>query len=80
MFTVFIGQCALIKKVSLMCVIGIIVGVGVGLTRDCSTIMVAQYFKKNRELVEMITVAGSGLGIVCMSTYFKRSIDAFGWR
>lgn len=59
---------------------GIIVGIGVGLTRDCSTIMVAQYFKKKRELVEMIIVSGSGVGIALMSIYFKEAIDAIGWR
>lgn len=59
---------------------GIIVGIGVGMTRDCSTLMIAQYFKKKREFVEIITVAGSGLGVVFMSNYFKKSIDLFGWR
>lgn len=42
--------------------------------------MVAQYFKKKRELVEIVTVAGSGMGIVFMSTFQKKSLDAFGWR
>lgn len=59
---------------------GIIVGLGVGITRDCSIIMIAQYFKKKREFVEALTVAGSGLGIVIMSTFLKKSIDAFSWR
>lgn len=59
---------------------GIIVGVGVGFTRDCSTIMVAQYFKKKRELVEMIIMSGSGMGIALMSIYFEEAIAAFGWR
>lgn len=59
---------------------GIIVGLGVGLTRDCSTIMVAQYFKRKRELVEIVITSGSGAGIVLMSMYFNRAISAFGWR
>lgn len=59
---------------------GIVVGLGVGMTRDCSILMIAQYFKKKREFVEMLTVAGSGLGIVYMSTFMKKSIDSFGWR
>lgn len=59
---------------------GIIVGIGVGMTRDCSTIMIAQYFKKKREFVEIFTVAGSGFGILFMSNYFKKSIEWFGWR
>lgn len=59
---------------------GIIVGLGVGITRDCSTIMVAQYFKKKREFVEIFVVSGSGCGIVCMSIFYEKSILAFGWR
>lgn len=59
---------------------GIIVGLGVGITRDCSTIMVAQYFKKKREFVEIFVVSGSGCGIICMSIFYKNSIVAFGWR
>lgn len=53
---------------------GTVVGVGVGLTRDCSTLMVAQYFKRRRELVEIFIVSGSGLGIAVMSTFIKCAI------
>ncbi|XP_063236171.1 monocarboxylate transporter 12-like [Bacillus rossius redtenbacheri] len=56
------------------------VGVGVGMTRDCSTLMVAQYFKKRREFVEIFIVSGSGLGIAVMSVFIKGSISAIGWR
>lgn len=42
--------------------------------------MVAQYFKRKRELVEIFIVSGSGLGIVCMSTFIKSAIEAIGWR
>ncbi|XP_059057486.1 monocarboxylate transporter 10-like isoform X1 [Achroia grisella] len=59
---------------------GTVVGVGVGLTRDCSTLMVAQYFKRRRELVEIFVVSGSGLGIAVMSTFIKGAIRAIGWR
>ncbi|XP_058825052.1 monocarboxylate transporter 12-like isoform X2 [Topomyia yanbarensis] len=59
---------------------GIVVGVGVGMTRDCSTLMVAQYFKRRREFVEIFIVSGSGLGIAIMSTFIKCAIDAIGWR
>lgn len=60
--------------------VGFIVGLGVGLTRDCSIIMIGQYFKKKREFVEVFIVAGSGFGIAFMSTFMKKSIDTFGWR
>ncbi|XP_035919375.1 monocarboxylate transporter 8-like isoform X1 [Anopheles stephensi] len=59
---------------------GAVVGVGVGMTRDCSTLMVAQYFKKRREFVEIFIVSGSGLGIAVMSSFIKSAIDAIGWR
>ena len=55
-------------------------GIGVGMTRDCSTLMVAQYFKRKREFVEIFIVAGSGLGIVVMSTFIKSAIESIGWR
>lgn len=57
-----------------------VVGVGVGMSRDCSTLMVAQYFKRKRELVEIFIVSGSGMGIAFMSVFIKNSIDWIGWR
>ncbi|KAL0275557.1 UNVERIFIED_CONTAM: hypothetical protein PYX00_003374 [Menopon gallinae] len=59
---------------------GTVIGVGVGLTRDCSTLMVAQYFKRRRELVEIFIVSGSGLGISVMSASIQGAINAIGWR
>lgn len=53
---------------------GTVVGIGVGITRDCSTLMVAQYFKRRRELVEVFVISGSGLGIVIMSLLIKVTI------
>ncbi|XP_065169406.1 monocarboxylate transporter 12-like isoform X2 [Atheta coriaria] len=59
---------------------GTVVGIGVGITRDCSTLMVAQYFKRRREFVEIFIVSGSGLGISIMSTIIRGTIGALGWR
>ncbi|XP_078033638.1 uncharacterized protein LOC144468201 [Augochlora pura] len=59
---------------------GTVVGIGVGLTRDCSTLMVAQYFKRRREFVEIFVVSGSGLGIAVMSAFIKGAISKIGWR
>ncbi|XP_034172965.2 uncharacterized protein LOC117600955 isoform X1 [Osmia lignaria lignaria] len=59
---------------------GTVVGIGVGMTRDCSTLMVAQYFKRRRELVEIFIVSGSGLGIAVMSAFIKGMISKIGWR
>ncbi|XP_046490646.1 monocarboxylate transporter 10 isoform X1 [Neodiprion pinetum] len=59
---------------------GTVVGIGVGMTRDCSTLMVAQYFKRRREFVEIFIVSGSGLGIAVMSAFIKGAISKIGWR
>ena len=52
---------------------GIMLGVGVGFARDTSTLMVAQYFKRKRELVEVVVLSGSGCGITLMSLFLRES-------
>ena len=52
----------------------IFLGVGVGLTRDTSSLMVGQYFKRRREFVEIFLVSGSGLGIAVMSLFLNEAI------
>ena len=75
---------------------GLILGVGVGMARDTSTLMVGQwivmimimmmmsqvgqYFKKRRELVEIFLVSGSGLGIAAMSSWVRWVTREIGWR
>ncbi|CAG7725857.1 unnamed protein product [Allacma fusca] len=59
---------------------GAFLGVGVGLTRDASSLMVGQYFKRRREVVEIIVVSGSGLGILVMSFSIHMAISKLGWR
>ncbi|XP_069952551.1 monocarboxylate transporter 12 isoform X2 [Cherax quadricarinatus] len=54
--------------------------IGVGMTRDSSTLMVGQYFKRRREFVEIIVVSGSGLGISVMSVFIRGAIESIGWR
>ena len=49
-------------------------GVGITMTRDTSTLMVGQYFKKRREIVEIFLVSGSGLGISGMSFFISSVI------
>ena len=49
-------------------------GLGVGMARDPAALMVGQYFKRKRELVEIVLVSGSGLGITIMSIFVKESI------
>ena len=45
------------------------------MARDPAALMVGQYFKRKRELVEIILVSGSGLGISIMSLFIKESIE-----
>ena len=59
---------------------GIILGVGVGMTRDTATLMVGQYFKRRRELVEIFLVSGSGLGVSVMSSILRWLVRDIGWR
>ncbi|CAG0920204.1 unnamed protein product [Notodromas monacha] len=59
---------------------GAVIGIGVGLTRDTSTLMVGQYFKRRREFVEIFVVSGSGLGISLMSVFIQEAIGSIGWR
>ncbi|XP_047736434.1 monocarboxylate transporter 2 isoform X2 [Hyalella azteca] len=59
---------------------GTVVGIGVGLTRDSSTLMVGQYFKRRREAVEVLVVGGSGLGISAMSAFVRGAVSSLGWR
>ena len=44
------------------------------MTRDSVTLMVGQYFKRKRDVIEIVMVSGSGLGISAMSTFVKESI------
>lgn len=53
-------------------------GVGVAMTRDPATLMVGQYFKRKRELIEIILVSGSGLGIAAMSVFIKVVVRSVG--
>ena len=55
-------------------------GVGVGMARDTSTLMVGQYFKKRRELVEIFLVSSSGVGVATMSSFVRLVTREIGWR
>jgi len=59
---------------------GIIVGIGVSFVRDTSTLMVAHYFKRKREAVEIVVVSASGFGISIMSTFLNRTMRDHGFR
>ncbi|CAB4069082.1 unnamed protein product [Lepeophtheirus salmonis] len=59
---------------------GTMVGIGVGMSRDPTTLMVGQYFKRKRELMEIFLVSGSGVGLSIMSYFIKFAIGRIGWR
>ena len=44
------------------------------MVRDSVALMVGQYFKRKREVVEVILVSGSGVGIATMSAFVKEII------
>lgn len=53
---------------------GIVLGFGVAMTRDTSMFMVGQYFKKRRELVELLLAAGTGLGVAVVPIFIVECI------
>ncbi|KAH9525007.1 hypothetical protein Btru_000086 [Bulinus truncatus] len=57
----------------------VVLSLGTGLTIVTANIMVGRYFRKRRELAEMILVSGSGIGTALMSTMFKQLIRAIEW-
>jgi hypothetical protein len=46
-------------------------GVGVGMTRDTSTLMVGQYFKRRRELVEILLGREGAVGYKEFDFFFE---------
>ena len=50
------------------------------LSRDSATLMVGQYFKRRREMVEIVLVSSHGVGILVISQLLHNSLRTFGWR
>lgn len=44
------------------------------MTRDPATLMLGQYFKRKRDLVEIVLVSGSGIGLALMSVFIHVSV------
>lgn len=53
---------------------GIVVGFGASLVRDSSAVMIGHYFKRRRQFVEMIVMAGEGVGIALFSVILKEGV------
>ena len=45
-----------------------------GLTRDTATLMVGQYFKRRREVVEIALVGSSGIGLAVMTIFLHTTL------
>jgi hypothetical protein len=50
------------------------------MVRETSTLMLSQYFKRRRELVEMLSTAGTGLGIAIFSNIYHTGFRYFGFK
>ncbi|KAG5889109.1 hypothetical protein JTB14_003912 [Gonioctena quinquepunctata] len=59
---------------------GIVLGVGAGVVRETSTLVLGHYFKRRREFVEMVAQSGTGVGIALFSVLYKEAIGKLGWR
>ena len=53
---------------------GLVIGVGVAMVLDTSVLMVGQYFKRRREMVEVVVVAASGMGVTLMSFFVRETV------
>ena len=59
---------------------GILMAVGFSMTQNSFMLMLGQYFKKRRELVEVAVVSGQGAGILVMSLVLNHFVRKYGWR
>lgn len=53
---------------------GFVVGIGVAMVRETSTVMLGNYFKKRRLFVEMVAMSGEGVGIALFSVLLKEGV------
>ena len=54
---------------------GILFGIGCAMVRETSTLMLSQYFKRKREVVEMIASTGTGCGIAIFSNVYRSGME-----
>ncbi|XP_015838286.1 monocarboxylate transporter 12 isoform X2 [Tribolium castaneum] len=59
---------------------GLVLGLGAGVVRETSGLMLGHYFKRRREFVEMVAQAGAGVGIALFSVLYKEAVGKLGWR
>jgi hypothetical protein len=51
-----------------------VVGFGASMVRDSASVMIGHYFKRRRQFVEMIVMAGEGVGIALFSVILKEGV------
>jgi hypothetical protein len=64
----------LLFLMSSLCCLGIVVGFGASMVRDSASVMIGHYFKRRRQFVEMIVMAGEGVGIALFSVILKEGV------
>ncbi|XP_033361148.1 monocarboxylate transporter 10-like [Bombus vosnesenskii] len=58
---------------------GVVLGTGAGLVRETADLVLGHYFRKRREFVEMVVQAGTGVGIVLFSVFYREAVGKLGW-
>merc|ERR1712223_1176910 len=59
---------------------GFVCGIGCAMVRDTSGLMLGQYFKRRREIVEFLSTMGIGFGIAIFSNVYHMGLGTLGWR
>ena len=53
---------------------GLLLGLGCAMVRDTSSLILGQYFKLRRDVAEMWSQAGTGIGILVFSLLYSQAI------
>ncbi|GJQ80008.1 hypothetical protein Trydic_g9481 [Trypoxylus dichotomus] len=59
---------------------GILLGIGAGIVRETSGLVLGHYFKRRREFVEMVCQTGAGVGMALFSVLYKEAVGKLKWR
>ena len=55
---------------------GLLLGLGCAMVRDTSSLILGQYFKLRRDVAEMWSQAGTGIGILVFSLLYSQAIGS----
>ena len=70
----FFGVLYFYCEPSLLSSYSILLAVSSAAVRDTSSIMVGQYFKMRRDLAEMWSIAGVGIGVLALSLLYFQAV------